>query len=151
MDLCVKLQKQICNVFTRGQFLENYDEVKLHKIKLDLMEVQMQFSWVHYLLDDEVPDHWLDKIDDEAQSFSSLENLTTLIKRRNISLRPTTTITMNFGKGISLAVGVFYLILEQKLETGVYLDEKTSKPVQSKSYYVKQPTQESQMIGLADL
>ena len=120
---------------------------------MKIQEIQEQFKWTHYLLDEEISEHWKENIDDTAECFSSADLLSTTIKRRNIALRPTTTLSLNFGDGISLAVGVYYLISEQKLESGVLIDEKTNKLVKCKTHFVKQPTMESQsqMISLSRL
>jgi len=149
----IRLQKQVCNVFTRGEFLTDYDAIKLYEIKLKIQEVQEQFKWVHYLLDEEISEHWKQNIDDSVECFSSADLLSTTIKRKNVALRPTTTLSLHFGDGISLAVGVYYLISEQKLESGVLMDEKTNKLVKCKTHFVKQPTAESQsqMISLSKL
>ncbi|KAE9552075.1 hypothetical protein FO519_004701 [Halicephalobus sp. NKZ332] len=146
----VRLQKQVCSVFTRGQFLSDYDTVKLYEIKLKIEEVQEQFKWVHYLLDKEVSENWKKNIDDNVECLSSTDLSSSTVKRKNVALRPTTTLSLNFGDGISLAVGVYYLISEQKLESGVLMDEKTNKLVKCKTHFVKQPTIESQsqMVSL---
>lgn len=84
-------------------------------------------------------------MDVETEVFDSADTLTLGIKRRNVARRAATTIPLQFGKDINLAVSIYYLISEQKRETGVYLNEATNNLVRCKTRYVKQPTLNEKM------
>jgi ATP-dependent DNA helicase 2 subunit 1 len=139
-------QKKTAFVFSRNQFMSDYNEALLAKVKIGLDDAKAAGIQITHMLlgEDDVAEHW-DSLEVEAEVFDSAEKLISGIKRKNVSRRPTATIPLHFGHDMSLAVSVFHLIAPQNLETGVYLNEKTNTLVQCKTRHVKQPSLNDKM------
>uniref|UniRef100_A0A915DME7 Ku70/Ku80 N-terminal alpha/beta domain-containing protein n=1 Tax=Ditylenchus dipsaci TaxID=166011 RepID=A0A915DME7_9BILA len=91
-----------------------------------------------FLLDnlDEPTDPFWAELDPYASQSSSIDQLQTEIKRKNYSLRATTSIPFNLGNGLEFAVGVYYLIKEQSKPTAVPLDSETNERLEYRTHYV---------------
>uniref|UniRef100_A0A914Y1V7 Ku domain-containing protein n=1 Tax=Panagrolaimus superbus TaxID=310955 RepID=A0A914Y1V7_9BILA len=121
--------------------MSDYSEARIEKCKLQLEEAKAAGIGISHMLlgENEVAEYW-DILEADVDVFDSADKLSDGIYRKNVARRRTTTVPLDFGNGIHLAVGIFHLTAEQKLETGVYLDEKTMNLVKSKTRHVKQPT-----------
>lgn len=58
------------------------------------------------------------------------------IKRKNFSLRATTSIPFKMGEGLEFAVGVYILIKEQSKPAAIPLDAETNERLEYRTHYV---------------
>uniref|UniRef100_A0A914Q6B3 Ku domain-containing protein n=1 Tax=Panagrolaimus davidi TaxID=227884 RepID=A0A914Q6B3_9BILA len=142
----LKAQKKAAFVFSRNQFMSDYSQALIEKVKIELDKAEVAGIQITHMLlgEDEAAEHWL-SLNADIDVFDSAAKLTDGIKRKNVSRRSTTTIPLNLGNDISLTVSIFHLVKKQELETGVYLNEKTMNIVKSKTRHVKQPTMSDTM------
>ncbi|KAI1729274.1 ku70/Ku80 beta-barrel domain-containing protein [Ditylenchus destructor] len=114
----------------------NHDPISGDESILDLRSKDVQLAV--FLVDggEEETDQFWAEIDPYASQSSSIDQLQTQIKRKNFSLRATTSIPFKMGEGLEFAVGVYILIKEQSKPAAIPLDAETNERLEYRTHYV---------------